>query len=104
MKRVEFIFDQAVREDFFGYLEKEGVNDFYYTEIVNVQGKGIEEEKRGDAVWPEENIIVIAYVKDEIFEKIKQAVAFIRKKFDNVGVRLYYMDGFKEVLGGHDEL
>lgn len=47
--------------------------------------------KLGDAVWPEENFLMIIYCEDDVVRRIEQAVELVRKKYDHEGIGLFVL-------------
>ncbi|MCK7474364.1 MAG: hypothetical protein MZV49_14170 [Rhodopseudomonas palustris] len=39
--------------------------DFFYTVVPVVHGPGAQKRRLGTATWPEENFLLLAYVRDE---------------------------------------
>lgn len=90
MKRVEIIAAQAVREDILESLSLLGVPS-HHTIIPVVHGRGNTMPKLGDAVWPEENFLMIIYCEDDVVRRIEQAVELVRKKYDHEGIGLFVL-------------
>jgi hypothetical protein len=43
----------------------------------------------GDAVWPEENFILVIWCDEEEARAIERAVASVKKKFPGEGIKLF---------------
>lgn len=89
MIRLEIIANRSVEENIFEALEKHGTGQFY-TKIPVVLGVGKCGPRMGDAVWPEENFMLIIWCKKEKeAEKICEAVAEVQAQFPEEGVRVF---------------
>ena len=77
MKRVEIIANHSVEQDIMDILEIRGLAT-HFTKIPNVHGRGDSDPKRGDHIWPEENFIMILYVKKSRAAEIEAAVAEVK--------------------------
>ena len=88
MLRLEIIANNAVEEDIMEALEESGSGKFY-TRLNNVHGAGYSDPKMGNPVWPEENFILIIYCSEEEGEVVKKAVASVREKFPDEGIRCF---------------
>jgi len=86
--RMEIIAGQALQEDIINELLLMHAME-YYTLIPEVLGVGYSGEKRGDAVWPEKNFILIVYCGEKEALQAKQAIDKIRKRFPEEGVRFF---------------
>jgi len=91
MKRIEIIFSQALEEDVFKAL-KDITEAQFFTLIPGVRGKGYTTPKMGDAVWPEENELMIIYCKDaRAATEIEGAINRLQKKYTNEGLAIFVM-------------
>ncbi|MEM5947371.1 PG0541 family transporter-associated protein [Spirochaetia bacterium 38H-sp] len=88
MKRVEIIANHSVEEDLFDLIEEE-IEDFYYTQIPQVQGKGSSGPRRGDHIWPESNFIIISYTDEETLEKLRAIIQKLKRMFPQEGIKLF---------------
>ena len=88
MIRVEIIANQSVEENILDALKYEGVGK-YYTKYPNILGVGSSGPRMGDSVWPEENFVLIIWCDDEEARKIEQAVAFVKSRFPDEGVKIF---------------
>ncbi len=90
MRRVEIMAAQAILEDVLEALEHYEV-PMHYTIIPAVQGRGNTNPKLGDDVWPEENFLLILYTDDAVLERIEQAIALVKKKYDHEGIGYFVL-------------
>ena len=90
MKRVEIMAAQAVQEDVLEALQLYEV-PAHYTIIPVAHGRGTTTAKLGDAVWPEENFILIIYCDESIVARIEDAVTLVSKKYDHEGIGFFVL-------------
>jgi hypothetical protein len=88
MKRVEIIANLSVEEDLMEAFSVAGIVKAY-TKIPVVHGAGHSDPKMGDAVWPEENFILLVYCDDAEAGHIEAVVAEIKTKFRNEGIKVF---------------
>jgi nitrogen regulatory protein PII len=88
MKRVEIIANRSILEDLFDYFEKHGL-DHHYTILPLVHGRGSSGPKKGDAIWPEENFLMIIYCEDGEVEKIAAAIREMKTYFPDEGAKMF---------------
>ena len=88
MIRVEIIANQSVEENILDALKYEGVGK-YYTKYPNILGVGSSGPRMGDAVWPEENFALVIWCDEEEAQKIGQAVAYVKTRFPNEGIKIF---------------
>ena len=98
MKRLELIANRSVENEILEALEKT-IQDFYYTLLPQVHGKGKTRYRLGTATWPELNFMLICYLDDEDADKAKAAVQGVKKQFPREGIKLFMM----EVQGNQHE-
>ena len=85
MKRFEFIMDQSIAEDFFSLCQANGVGNFY-TRTERVIGRGNQNPRMGDNVWPQSNTCIMIVAPESqvpVFERIVQQ---LRQYFPAEGV------------------
>lgn len=85
MKRLEFIMDESIAEDFFSHCEELGVGSSY-TRIDNVTGKGRLNPRMGDSVWPQLNTWIMIVCPDSEVEVFRNIVDEIRLDFPSEGL------------------
>jgi hypothetical protein len=88
MIRIEIFANNSVEEDILDALAKEQVGK-YYTKIPNVYGVGSSGPRKGDAIWPEENFSLVIWCEKDEAETIKQAIASLKEKFPDEGIKLF---------------
>lgn len=86
--RVEIIFSQAVKEDFFDIFRREKVA-YNYTVVSNVTGSGCSNPKMGDAIWPQLNELMIIFCSEEEANKIVEVVQMVRKIYPAEGIACF---------------
>lgn len=96
--RMEIIANHSVEADIFEALEKHAVGQ-YYTKIPSVQGVGNSNPRLGDPIWPEENFLLVLYCDQEQAARIAQAVAEVKARFANEGIRLFAVRDAVEIRG-----
>ncbi|MDX9785035.1 MAG: hypothetical protein RBT72_09875 [Spirochaetia bacterium] len=88
MLRSEIYANRSVEEDIFEAIE-ERIPGFSYSLIEDVQGRGRQGVRHGTAVWPELNVHYVIYSRESEARSIAQAVAAVKKKFPNEGIKLF---------------
>ena len=88
MIRVEIIANHSVEENIHEALAKEQVGKFY-TKIPNVLGSGSAGPRMGDAVWPEENFVIVIWCEEDEAKGIKRAIDSVKEKFPGEGIKLF---------------
>jgi len=88
MTRIEIISNRSVQTDIVETLEA-NIEDFFYTILPVVHGRGKQRRKLGTAIWPEENFMLVAYADDAAAERARGVVAEIKKRFPNEGIKLF---------------
>ncbi|NIZ46434.1 hypothetical protein PVA44_05970 [Entomospira nematocerorum] len=88
--RIEIIANQAVRDEIIKEFTVIGCN--HYTEIPLAYGKGRQEPKQGDSIWPETNIILIIYANHKTLLDIKSAIAIIKETFPHEGIKMFVLE------------
>ncbi|GHV83258.1 hypothetical protein AGMMS50212_05980 [Spirochaetia bacterium] len=86
--RVEIIANNSVEENIFEEFKTEGVAK-YYTKMNNVHGVGSSGPRMGDAIWPEENFVLIIWCELEEALGIERALKRIKTRFPLEGVKLF---------------
>lgn len=88
MTRTEIILNRAVEEDLLEELHEANAAA-RHTRIPGVHGVGSSGERRGDHVWPEENVLFLVYGDQQSAQKIFSAVQKLKARFPNEGIRLF---------------
>lgn len=90
MKRIEIICNNSIFEDIQELFVELQVKA--YTKIENVHGVGTEGEKWGDAIWPQENFIVIIYCSNDKYDKIIDGFRSLKGEFPDEGLKIFVSD------------
>jgi len=88
MIRIEIVANNSVEENILEALAKEQAGKFY-TKIPNVLGVGSAGPRMGDAVWPEENFIMVIWCEEEESKAIQRAITAVKQKFPDEGIKLF---------------
>ena len=88
MIRIEIIANHSVEENILEALKKEGIGK-YYTKYPGVFGVGSAGPRMGDAVWPEENFVMVIWCEEEEARAIQRAVAGVKEKFPGEGIKVF---------------
>jgi hypothetical protein len=88
MIRVEIIANHSVEENILEALAKENAGK-YYTQYPSVFGVGSAGPRMGDALWPEENFALVLWCEEDEARAIERAVAAVKDRFPNEGVKLF---------------
>jgi hypothetical protein len=96
--RMEIIANHSVEADIFEALEKHAVGQCY-TKIPSVQGVGNSNPRLGDPIWPEENFLLVLYCDEEQAARIARAVAEVKDRFANEGIKLFAVRAAGEIRG-----
>jgi hypothetical protein len=86
--RLELIMSQALEDDFLREYESR-VPGAKYTRISGATGKGYSVPKLGDAVWPQENTIIVVYCTQDGADTIAALVAELRKEYVGEGLACF---------------
>jgi len=92
MIRVEIVANHSVEENILDALKEEGVGKFY-TKYPNIIGVGTSGPRMGDAVWPEENFVMVFWCDEEEARGLERAVAEVKKQFPGEGIKIFGMPG-----------
>jgi hypothetical protein len=90
VRRIEIIANKSVEADLMEALRSRDAAK-HHTKVPVAHGVGGSGPRQGDAVWPEENFILIVYCEDAEARAIREAIGEIKKLFPNEGVRLFEM-------------
>jgi len=88
MKRMELIANCSVENEIIGALE-ETIQEFYFTMLPQVHGRGKTKYRLGTATWPEMNFLLISYLDEEDAAKAEAAVQEVKKRFPREGIKLF---------------
>lgn len=89
--QAEIIANQSVEDDIIELLEQV-VPDIQYTIIPTVTGRGGDNYKLGTTTWPEQNFMMLAYMKKEDIPMLHGAVSMLKRKFPKEGIKLFLME------------
>ena len=95
MIRVEIVANHSVEENILEALARENAGK-YYTKIPSVFGVGHSGPRMGDAIWPEENFIIVIWCDEEEARGIARAVAQVKEHFPDEGIKLFGCPGPQE--------
>ena len=90
MIRLELIANHSVEENIQDALKFEKAGK-YYTKYPNIIGVGSSGPRMADAVWPEENFVMVFWCEEEEARGIERAVASVKKEFPGEGIKLFGM-------------
>ena len=90
MLRIEIIANHSVEENILEALAHDNVGK-YYTKYTSIYGAGSSGPRMGDAVWPEENFVLVIWCEEEEARAIEKAVNFVKEKFPDEGIKLFGM-------------
>jgi hypothetical protein len=90
MRRIEIIANRSVEADVMEALRRHDAAR-YHTKIPTAHGVGSSGPRQGDAVWPEENFVLIVYCEDAEALHIREAIGEVKKLFPDEGVKLFEM-------------
>jgi len=90
MIRLELIANHSVEENILDALKFEGVGKFY-TKYPSIIGVGSSGPRMADAVWPEENFVMVFWCEEEEARGIERAVNEVKKQFPGEGIKLFGM-------------
>jgi len=88
VKRMELIANCSVENEIIGALE-ETIQEFYFTMLPQVHGRGKTKYRLGTATWPEMNFLLISYLDEEDAAKAEAAVQEVKKRFPREGIKLF---------------
>jgi hypothetical protein len=96
VKRLEIIANQSVQENILQSLEAR-IEDFSYTLIPAVHGKGKNGERLGTAIWPEENCMIICYLPDQQADTAASLVEEVKLLFPQEGIKIFFVEASQKV-------
>lgn len=95
MLRIELIANHSMEENLLEALAKEGAAKFY-TKFPSVYGVGSAGPRMGDAIWPEENFVLVVWCEEDEAKRIERAVAKVKAEFPDEGIKLFGMPDHQE--------
>jgi nitrogen regulatory protein PII len=90
MQRIEIIANKSIEDNIVESLDHHKVPPFY-TVIPVAHGEGKSGPKRGDHIWPEENVILIIYCSEEDASKVKESIRYLKERFPDEGIKIFAM-------------
>ena len=91
MKRMELIANRSVEKEIIEALE-ENIENFYYTLLPQINGKGKTKYRLGTTTWPELNFLLICYLDDESAGKAEMLIRGVKDRFPKEGIKLFIME------------
>jgi hypothetical protein len=91
MIRVEIVANQSVEENILEAFKREDTGKFY-TKYPNILGVGNTGPRMGDAIWPEQNFVMVIWCEAEEARAIERAVASVKEKFTGEGIKIFGME------------
>jgi len=88
MMRIEVVANRSVEENLLDAFREEGVAKFY-TKYPAVLGIGSSGPRMGDAIWPEENFVLVVWCEDEEVYGIEKAIVTVKKQFPDEGIKFF---------------
>jgi hypothetical protein len=90
MTRIEIIANHSVEENILEAFHTEGVAA-YYTKFSGVFGVGSCGPRMGDAIWPEENFVLVVWCERTEIDGIERAIASVKEHFPDEGIKFFKM-------------
>ena len=90
MKRLELIANQSCERELIEALES-NINNFYYTLLPVVHGKGRTRYKLGTSTWPELNFMLISYLEDNDADLALNIIKEIKEQFKREGIKAFIL-------------
>jgi len=88
MIRAEIIANHSVEENILEALAKEDAGK-YYSKYPGILGAGHSGPRMGDAIWPEENFVLVIWCEEEEIRGIVRAIARVKEKVPGKGIKLF---------------
>jgi hypothetical protein len=87
---MDIIANRSVESEIIGALE-ETIQDFYYTLLPQVQGRGKTKYRLGTSTWPEMNFLLISYLDDDDVAAVEAAIRGVKEQFPKEGIKFFIM-------------
>ena len=87
MKKIEIIANLSVEEEVMAVIKESCVKGF--TKMPIVHGDGRTNPKMGDAVWPEENFMLIIYTDESLVTVIRNKIINLKEHFPDEGIKCF---------------
>ncbi|MDR1211341.1 MAG: hypothetical protein LBK40_03820 [Spirochaetaceae bacterium] len=91
MIRLEIIANNSVEENILEAFSNAGAGK-YYTKIPGVRGVGTSGPRMGDAIWPEENFLLIIWCEPDEARIIEQELLKVKERFPDEGIKIFGLD------------
>ena len=91
MKRMELIANRSVEREIIEALE-ENIQDFFYTLIPELHGRGKTKYRLGTATWPEMNFLLVSYLDDLDASKAVSVIREVKERFPRKGIKLFMLE------------
>ena len=88
MLRIEIIANQSVEENIHEALKEHNVGK-YFTLYPNISGVGSAGPHMGDAIWPEQNFVMVIWCEKEEAKIIEKAVTEVKERYPDEGIKLF---------------
>ncbi|MCL2520572.1 MAG: hypothetical protein FWE37_06180 [Spirochaetaceae bacterium] len=85
--RLEVITNKSLEDELMLYLK--AAHCERYTIIPQIHGRGRQEPREGNAIWPEVNFMVIIYCEAELAENIIKTLKDLKQKYPLEGLRVF---------------
>lgn len=91
MKRMEIIANRSVEREIIEPLEAR-IENFYYTLIPELHGRGKNGYRLGTSIWPEMNFLLLAYLEDSDAKIAKEIIREVKEHFPKEGIKIFMSD------------
>ena len=91
MKRMELIANRSVEREIIEALE-ENIQEFFYTLIPELHGRGKTKHRLGTPTWPELNFMLISYLDDSAAADAVIIISEVKQRFPREGIKLFLID------------
>ena len=91
MKRIELIANRSVEKEIIEALEG-NIENFFYTLIPELHGRGKTKYRLGTATWPEMNFMLISYIDDKVAAEAVKIIREVKERFPQEGIKLFLME------------
>ncbi len=86
--KAEIIANKSVEEEIIGILEQV-IPGIQYTIVSVVTGRGGDSYKLGTTTWPEQNFMMLSYIRKDDVPMVQAAITYLKKKFPREGIKLF---------------
>ncbi|MCL2373622.1 MAG: hypothetical protein FWC65_00065 [Treponema sp.] len=85
---MELIANRSVESEIIEALE-DSIDEFFYSLLPQIQGRGKTKYRLGTATWPEMNFLLVSYLNDDDAVKAKAAVRAVKERFPREGIKMF---------------